>query len=156
MSMSWPHIGLDSLGTPYVHDFELFLSQKYSQPIEEITPVRMPLKAADYHDCMAHSRQLRWEFTTRNYKQVFDYVFVQSRGIINTIIYCSLAVGLALIVNPLAAYALSRYKPPSTYTILMICMATMAFPAEVTMIPGFLLLKRFPLWPLLGGGLGGA
>ena len=135
-------------------DFELFLSQKYSQPIEEITPVRMPLKAADYHDCMAHSRQLRWEFTTRNYKQVFDYVFVQSRGIINTIIYCSLAVGLALIVNPLAAYALSRYKPPSTYTILMICMATMAFPAEVTMIPGFLLLKRFPLWPLLGGGLG--
>jgi multiple sugar transport system permease protein len=28
----------------------------------------------------------------------------------------------------------------------------MAFPGEVTMIPAFLLMKRFPLWPLLGGG----
>ena len=27
----------------------------------------------------------------------------------------------------------------------------MAFPSEVTMIPAFLLLKRFPLWPLVGG-----
>ena len=30
----------------------------------------------------------------------------------------------------------------------------MAFPAAVTMIPSFLLLKRFPLWPLLGAGVG--
>ena len=30
-------------------------------------------------------------------------------------------------------------------------MATMAFPGEVTMIPGFLLLKRFPMWPILTG-----
>ena len=27
----------------------------------------------------------------------------------------------------------------------------MAFPGEVTMIPGFILLKRFPLWPLVAG-----
>ena len=133
-------------------DFEKFLAEHRGQPIEEITPVRLPLAAADYHDCMKNSRQLRWEFTTRNYKHVFDYVFVQSRGIVNTVIYCSLAVGLALIVNPLAAYALSRYKPPSTYTVLLICMATMAFPNEVTMIPAFLLLKRFPFWALIGGG----
>jgi multiple sugar transport system permease protein len=58
------------------------------------------------------------------------------------------------LVNPLAAYALSRYKPPSQYKILLICMATMAFPAAVTMIPAFLLLKRFPLWSILGGAAG--
>jgi ABC-type glycerol-3-phosphate transport system permease component len=51
---------------------------------------------------------------------------------------------------PLGAYALSRFKPPRTYKILLLLMATMAFPGEVTMIPAFLLLKRFPLWPLLG------
>ena len=63
----------------------------------------------------------------------------------NTIIFCALMVLTQLIVNPLAAYALSRYKPPSTYSILLFCMVTMAFPAEVTMIPSFLLLKDFHL-----------
>ncbi len=132
--------------------FEEFVAKRRGVPVEEIKPLRLPIAAADWHDCMAHKGEERWEFTTRNYKQVFGYIGLHGRGIRNTIIYCSLAIGLALLVNPLAAYALSRFKPPSTYKILLLCMATMAFPAEVTMIPAFLLLKRFPLWPLLGGG----
>ena len=56
-------------------------------------------------------------------------------------------------VNPLAAYALSRFKLPGTYQILLFCMSTMAFPGEVSMIPAFILMKRFPLWPLVGGVL---
>jgi multiple sugar transport system permease protein len=87
----------------------------------------------------------------RNYYQVLDYLAMHGNGLINTFIYCSLAVLCALIVNPLAAYALSRFRLPGTYKILLFCMATMAFPGEVTMIPGFLLLKRFPLWPIITG-----
>jgi multiple sugar transport system permease protein len=102
---------------------------------------------------MADTSALRWQLTFQNYRGVFDYVLVHGRAILNTLIYCTLAVTTALLVNPLAAYALSRYKPPSRYKILLFCMATMAFPAEVTMIPSFLLLKRFPLWPLVGGAL---
>jgi len=41
-----------------------------------------------------------------------------------------LGSNVSMFVFPLAAYALSRYKPPSTYTILLLCMCTMAFPAE--------------------------
>ena len=134
--------------------FEEYVAKERGVPVEQLRPLKLPLAAADWHDCMANKSHYRWEFTTRNYKQVFDYILLHGRGIINTIIYCSLAVGLALVVNPLAAYALSRYKPPSQYKILLICMATMAFPAAVTMIPAFLLLKRFPLWSLLGGGAG--
>ena len=119
-----------------------------------VRPFGALLAAADWHDCMDHTSHYRWELTTRNYKQVFDYVLLHGRGIINTVIYCSLAIGLALLVNPLAAYALSRYKPPSQYKILLLCMATMAFPPAVTMIPAFLLLRRFPLWPILGGVAG--
>lgn len=133
---------------------EEYVAMERGVPVEHVRPLRLPLAAADWHDFMANKSHYRWEFTTRNYKQVFDYILLHGRGILNTIIYCSLAVGLALLVNPLAAYALSRYKPPSQYKILLICMATMAFPAAVTMIPAFLLLKRFPLWPLLGGGVG--
>ena len=134
--------------------FEEFVAKRRNLPLEEIRPLIMPIKEADWHDCRANSRELRWEFTTRNYKNVLDYVLMYGRGIRNTAIYCALAIGLALLVNPLAAYALSRYKPSATYKILLFCMATMAFPNAVTMIPSFLLLKRFPLWPLLGGCLG--
>ena len=134
--------------------FEEFVAEKRGVPVEQVRSLRLPIAAADWHDCTANKNHSRWEFATRNYKQVFDYILLHGRGIQNTIIYCSLAIGLALVVNPLAAYALSRYKPPSQYKILLICMATMAFPAAVTMIPSFLLLKRFPLWSLLGGGIG--
>ena len=50
---------------------------------------------------------------------VIDYIVVRGRGVLNTAIYCTLTVCLALLVNPLAAYALSRYKPPSAYKILL-------------------------------------
>ena len=51
----------------------------------------------------------------------------------------------ALIFNPLAAYALSRYRPRSTYRILLFMMLTMAFPPMVTQIPVFLMLREFNL-----------
>lgn len=131
--------------------FEEFLTERRGAALESVVPALLPIAQADWHDCMTDARDLRWEFTTRNYKHVLDYILLHGRGIQNTVIYCLLAIGLALIVNPLAAYALSRYKPPTTYTVLLFCMATMAFPNEVTMIPAFLLLKRFPLWSLLAG-----
>jgi multiple sugar transport system permease protein len=131
--------------------FEQFVARRRGVPVDEVAPIRLPVAAADWRDCAARRGALRWDFTTLNYRHVLDYILVHGRGVVNTVIYCVLAVGLALIINPVAAYALSRYKPPSTYTILLFCIATMAFPGEVTMIPAFLLLKKFPLWPLLGG-----
>ena len=131
--------------------FEQWLARRRDVPLAEVVPTDLPMAEADYHDALVNRSDIRWEMTTRNYKAVFNYVLLHGRAILNTLIYCVLAVGTALLVNPLAAYALSRYKPRSTYKILLFCMATMAFPGEVTMIPSFLLLKRFPLWPLAGG-----
>ena len=48
-------------------------------------------------------------------------------------------------VNPLAAYALSRYRLSYTPKVLIFMLATMAFPAEVAMIPNFLLIKQLGL-----------
>ena len=132
--------------------FEEFVAERRGGGAQRVGPLPLPVAAADWHDCMANAGSLRWEFTTRNYHQVLGYILLHGNGIRNTAIYCILIIALTLVVNPMAAYALSRYKPPSTYKVLLFCMATMAFPGEVTMIPGFLLLKRFPLWPLLGGG----
>lgn len=113
--------------------------------------LNLPIAQADYMDAMSMTSDLRWEFSGRNYKYVLEYILLHGRGIMNTLIYVILAIGTALLVNPLAAYALSRYKPRSTYKILLFCMATMAFPGEVTMIPAFLLMRKFPLWGIVGG-----
>ncbi|MFH0953310.1 MAG: ABC transporter permease subunit [Verrucomicrobiota bacterium] len=118
-----------SLGTTYA-DFA------------EIVP---PQKEAHWRSFLDRRRALRWEFVTRNYRAVFDYVAFHGRGVLNTAIYCSLAVFFALLVNPLAAYALSRFKMPSAYKILLFLMLTMAFPSMVTQIPVFLMLRKFHL-----------
>lgn len=100
---------------------------------------------------------LRREFSTRNFVTVGDYVIRHGRGVFNTVVYCTLAILAALIVNPLAAYALSRYRPPWSYKVLLFLMLTMAFPPMVTQIPVFLMLRQFSLlnsfWALLLPGL---
>ncbi len=100
---------------------------------------------------------LRWEFVIRNFITVFDYLVMHGRGVLNTAIYCVLAVFGALLVNPLAAYALSRFKLPSAYKILLFLMLTMSFPPVVTQIPSFLMLREFNMlntfWALILPGL---
>ncbi|MFA6291037.1 MAG: carbohydrate ABC transporter permease [Victivallales bacterium] len=131
--------------------FREFLAGRHGGIPEDYPGLGAVAAATEWSDCHENRSAMRWEFTMRNYLQVLDYLAMHGNGLLNTFIYCSLAVLCALIVNPLAAYALSRFRLPGTYKILLFCMATMAFPGEVTMIPGFLLLKRFPMWPILIG-----
>lgn len=119
--------------------------------------VALPQQAFHYQHFLANISALRGEFLTRNFVSVWDYLGRHGRGLLNTAIYCFLAVLAALIVNPLAAYALSRYRPPFSYKVLLFLMLTMAFPPMVTQIPIFLLLRRFELlntfWALVLPGL---
>ncbi len=89
-------------------------------------------------------------FLTLNYLTVFDEVFLYGRALLNTFILVTLSVGGALIINPLAAYALSRFRLRQTYAILLFLIATISFPAEVTMIPVFLQLKELHLLNTFG------
>ena len=103
------------------------------------------------------TKWLKKEFVTRNYVTVADYIIRHGRGILNTVIYCFLAIAAALIVNPLAAYALSRFKPRWSYKALLFLMMTMAFPPMVTQIPVFLMLRQLHMlntfWALVLPGL---
>jgi multiple sugar transport system permease protein len=132
--------------------FEAFVAAERGSAVGTLP---LPLAAADYADFQQLKVSTRWELFTRNYIHVFDYLLMNGNGLRNTIIYCLLTIAVTLMVNPLAAYALSRYRPPSTYKVLLFCMCTMAFPGEVTMIPSFLLLKRFPLVSLAVAVLAG-
>jgi ABC-type glycerol-3-phosphate transport system permease component len=110
---------------------------------ERVSDIRLPQMDVHRLWFKENISALRWEFVTRNYKAVADYMLFHGRGIVNTVIYCSLAILTALLVNPLAAYAMSRYKMPSSYKILLFLMSTMAFPAMVTAIPSFIMLRTF-------------
>ena len=107
--------------------------------------IYMPQSEADWHYVNGHKSSLITQYLLRNYQMVFEYIVLYGRGLFNTVVYCALSILLALLVNPLAAYALSRYNLPSQYKILLLLIATMAFPAVVTMIPNFLLLRDLGL-----------
>jgi len=119
--------------------------------------VAMPVQAAQYRDFLEMRNWLRWEFTVRNYISVWNYIVVNGRGLVNTVIFCALAVLAALTVDPIAAYALSRFRPKSSFQILLLLMLTMAFPAMVTQIPTFLLLRDLGMlntfWALVLPGI---
>lgn len=106
---------------------------------------RAPLLKLESAHLMAHKGEIRREFATRNYAYVVDFIALNGRALWNTFIFCALAVLIQLVVNPLCAYALSRHPMPITAQILLFLLAAMAFPAEVAMIPSFLLLKNLGL-----------
>ena len=125
--------------------FEKVLKQENyptKNSLSEMTKARIFTDISDFNRL---KKAFKWECLKMNYLTVLDYILLHGRGVVNTIIYCSLLILAQLIVNPLAAYAMSRYKLPSTYKILLFCMATMAFPPAVTMIPAFLLLRKLNL-----------
>jgi multiple sugar transport system permease protein len=112
---------------------------------KSFTDVYPPQEDFHYNEFGKITGELKWEFATRNFVAVLDYLVFQGRGVFNTVVYCGLVVIIALLVNPLAAYALSRFKMPSTYKILLFLMLTMAFPPMVTQIPVFVMMKKLGL-----------
>jgi ABC-type glycerol-3-phosphate transport system permease component len=98
-----------------------------------------------YQYAMDHKGALRWAYSVRNYVTVIDELVMQGRILTNTAVFCGLAIVLALLINPIAAYALSRYRPVATYKILLFLMGTIAFPPMVTLIPQFILLRKLHL-----------
>ncbi|HUU43309.1 MAG TPA: hypothetical protein VMX57_05990, partial [Planctomycetota bacterium] len=61
---------------------------------------------------------MKW-FLTRNYVEVVDYVAIRGRALWNTLILVASMILCALTVNPLAAYALSRFRLGYTNGILL-------------------------------------
>lgn len=107
--------------------------------------VPLPILSYETKFLETESGAIRREFTSRNYRYILDYILINGRALWNTVIFCGLAILTQLTINPLAAYALSRFPLPVTGQILLFLLATMAFPAEVALIPSFLLLKDLGL-----------
>lgn len=104
-----------------------------------------PIKEFEWFNMKDNRSFLIKEYLKRNYVMVFDTIITNGNAAKNTLLYCFLAVLATLTVNPLCAYALSRYKMAPAYKILLFLMLPMAFPAMVLGIPQFLLIKELGL-----------
>jgi multiple sugar transport system permease protein len=135
------------------------LNEAYGLDVSSFDELYFPAPAADWKELEENRSGVRWFTFKRAYAHVVDHVIRNRRSLWNTTIFCTAVVLSALIINPLCAYALSRFNLPGAYKILLFLLATMAFPTEVTMIPNFLLLKTFPLLRIIccvaGAAVGG-
>lgn len=105
----------------------------------------LPVQASDWAFVQANTGPLRQDFVGRNYSLVIQYILLHGRAVWVTVIYCFLAILTTLVVNPLCAYALSRYNLSYGNAVLLFLLATMSFPGEISLIQNFLLLKQFHL-----------
>ena len=121
------------------------INEAYGLELSRKEQLRLPFGEALLLTFAEHEGALVLDLLTANYRTVFDYLVHRGRAIPNTIILVVLALTITLTVNPLCAYALSRFRLRSTERLIVFCLATMAFPAAVAAIPGFLLLRDLGL-----------
>ena len=126
------------------------LNQAYGWNVRRFDDVEIPIADVDYGQFLDQEGAFVRTFLTFNFTQVFTYMALQGRAVFNTLILVALSIFTCLTVNPLAAYALSRFQLRSTQKVLLFLLATMAFPAEVAMIPSFLLLRELGLLNTFG------
>ncbi len=139
----------------FKNDWTVFLQQRYKSVdalnkdygllIEDFASAPLPIREWEWSVFQREKTAVKYEFLTRNYAMVLETVLYNGRAALNTLIYCLLSIFAALLVNPMAAYALSRFRPPSSYKILLLLMMTIGFPSIVIGIPNFLMLKSLGL-----------
>ena len=121
------------------------VNKTYATDYEDFSLIPLPHKLVDYVEFVANKSQIRGNYFFHNYAEVIEFMFTKGRAVMVTIVLVAFTIIGALTVNPLAAYALSRGKQSTSAKFLILFLATMAFPAEVAMIPGFLLLRDLGL-----------
>jgi len=81
-------------------------------------------------------------FTLDNYKQIFIEQKLFPRWLFNSVLVAVSVTMLNLLFNSMAGYALARLSFPGKKTIFIIILAVLMIPAQVTMIPNYLILKQ--------------
>jgi multiple sugar transport system permease protein len=133
------------------------VNQAYGTDYADFAGLYLPSVNVMVADVVTNGSAIKWDFIARNYVTVTNYLLLHGRAFFNSAVFILLALFFTLTVNPITAYALSRFKLKATNKVLLFLLATMAFPAEIAMIPNFLILKELHLlntfWALVLPGM---
>ncbi len=83
------------------------------------------------------------QFTVENYRQIFLAEPLFLRWLFNSVAIAVSVTGLNLVFNSLAGYALARLDFRGKQFWWLLILAVLAVPAQVTLMPTFLILKTF-------------
>jgi ABC-type glycerol-3-phosphate transport system permease component len=121
------------------------INNAYGLDLERIEQLRIPFRGAllDTFSNLEFRIAVRQSFGS--YYTAADNLLFRGKAVRNTIVLVALTLFLTLTVNPMAAYAMSRFRLRHTNVILLFFVGTMAFPAAVSAIPGFLLIRDLGL-----------
>ncbi|MBD2578824.1 carbohydrate ABC transporter permease [Oscillatoria sp. FACHB-1406] len=81
-------------------------------------------------------------FTWDNYQKIFTTSPLFGRWLLNSAFVAVCVMGLNLIFNSMAGYALARIKFPGNALLFSLVLAVLMIPGQVTLIPSFLILKK--------------
>ena len=81
-------------------------------------------------------------FTLGNYHQIFVEQELFPRWLLNSLIIAGVGTFLNIIFNSMAGYALARLSFPGKKVWFILVLAVLMIPAQVTMIPNYLILKE--------------
>ncbi|KIL48675.1 carbohydrate ABC transporter permease [Jeotgalibacillus campisalis] len=82
-------------------------------------------------------------FTLDNYRQIFIEQELFPRWMFNSVFIATVGTGLNILFNSMAGYALARLAFPGKKGLFIIILAVLMIPAQVTMIPNYLILREF-------------
>lgn len=80
-------------------------------------------------------------FTIDNYRNIFIESPLFGRWFLNSVVVAVCVTVLNLLFNSMAGYALARIRFPGNPLFFGVILAVLMIPAQVTLIPGYLILK---------------
>ena len=81
------------------------------------------------------------QFTLDNYQEVFTQEPLFGRWLFNSVVIAIIVTVLNLLFNSMAGYALARIQFKGNQLLFFLLLAVLMVPAQVTLIPTFLILK---------------
>ena len=89
-------------------------------------------------------------FTLDNYRELFERIGIGHYLVNSVIVACAITV-LSLLVNTMAGYAFAKSQFRGRERIFTVLLAALVIPAQVTMLPLFLMMKQLHLVNSYGG-----
>ncbi|BAS55014.1 binding-protein-dependent transport system inner membrane protein [Leptolyngbya boryana NIES-2135] len=80
-------------------------------------------------------------FTFENYQQIFSREPLFGRWLLNSAIVAVIVAAFNLLFNSMAGYALARIRFPGNRLFFFLILAVLVVPAQITLLPKFLILK---------------
>ena len=81
------------------------------------------------------------QLTLENYRKVFIQEPLFGRWLLNSVVVASIVTAFNLLFNSMAGYALARIRFKGNQVLFFLLLLVLMIPAQVTLIPTFLILK---------------